>query len=244
MTDKNANREKNKKRRNIGLTFLNYGIKICTLILIFYGGYYTQRQTKILDYAQRANIRAYLSYDEAENDSCVLKRHLVQENDTTKVVIDSIRNKQVITNEGNSQAYIELFYVNIIPEPKEVINIREDSLLKDNITRISVVDIEKYFSKVVPAKCSIKHYYEWYAERNIPKSQGKMYLHVLILYRDIYNGYHDIYNVYKIIYRYSENEKRVVSEIKEPIYDIYKYTKDEIEKINGKEKTYKYRFGS
>lgn len=218
--------------------FKNFPERITILILIiglllsFLQTKNAGRQTKMIEFNQQASLRCYMDHSFAQGDSINFGC------DTT--TIDGLFVAKPVmmngffrlVNKGKTNAYIEMIKISVIPEDKHEVNIRSDSLLNQNEDYIRCWNLEKRFSKLLPASKEVMYWFETNVDRCQHKAAGYIYIHVIVLYKDIYGRYHDIYYVYKWIYKtgdHKTNWRRY-----SPMFGAYDYSDNEMRIVLGK----------
>lgn len=100
-----------------------------------------------------------------------------------------------------------------------------DSLLDTCATFPACLDIlSGRFSKYIPPEDSFSYAQTWKLEESRVGADGTFFLHLLVLYRDVFGSYRDTYCTFKL------NTNRNVRYIY-PVYDCYDYSQKEAQKV-------------
>lgn len=142
----------------------------------------TRRQTNIMIESTRPIQRAYLSANIIESNVGMANLHLypnVNCDGSLKIKLENI---------GQTPAYILWGYTKIDSLSRLQLNIR-DSLLCGNV---STHELPEDW----PGMLAMKHEYIFRFNFNVTASnKGRFYLHIYIVYKDVFMDYHDFYSI-------------------------------------------------
>lgn len=214
-----------------------------TIIILIVGLFFsflqtknTIRQTEMIEFNQQASLRCYIDHNFAQGDSIKFgcDTTSIEEVFVAKPML--LKGHFRLINKGKTNAFIKMIKVSVIPEDRHEVNIRSDSLLNQDIDFIRCWNLEKSFSKVLPTLKEVMYWFETNVDRSHHKAAGYIYVHVIVLYMDIYNRYHDIYYVYKWIY--NTEDRNTIWRPYKTMFGAYDYADNEIQLVLRKRKIF------